>query len=60
MLTVGEWCDKTEEICDSLEDMASKEKNKKINEANDYYGGYIQACEDYRRRMNQAISENQG
>lgn len=60
MLTVGEWVDKTNEIANVLENEASRRKATEMARINAYHEGYIQACEDYNRRMIHAIQENQG
>lgn len=49
-----ELMDKTHEITDDLECLASK----KLNEEQAYYKGYIQACEDFGRRMRSVIRED--
>ena len=36
-----------EKICDSLESEASRQYTAKVKEAQAYYEGYKQACEDY-------------
>lgn len=46
-----ELTDKTHEITNDLERCASK----KLSEEQAYYKGYIQACEDFGRKMRGAI-----
>lgn len=46
--------DETHKITDELE----REATKKLNEAQAYYKGYVQACEDYGRKIRQVIYEN--
>lgn len=60
MLTVGEWIDKIHEIADTLEDKANTECANTIQKANAYREGYIQACEEFDRKMKQAVSNEQG
>lgn len=60
MLTVGEWADKTEEITNELEHNANIKLNKEITQAQAYHDGYVQACEDFSRRIRHEISYNQG
>lgn len=57
MLTVEEWVDKTHEITNELEHEASIKKNSELARTNAFYDGYIQACEDFCKRMRRAISE---
>lgn len=44
-------------IADCLEREAALEKNKKVNAVQDYYKGYIQACEDFGRQLRQRSRE---
>lgn len=60
MLTVGEWIDKVHEVTDKLENKANIEHANKIQKANAYLEGYVQACEDFGREMRRAISNEQG
>lgn len=46
--------EKTHEITDELEHIACKE----LVEAQKYHEGYIQACEDFGRRMRSVIRED--
>ncbi|MBQ6787532.1 MAG: hypothetical protein IJO85_07415 [Lachnospiraceae bacterium] len=47
--------DITHEITDDLE----KEANAKLAEAKIYHEGYIQACEDYGKRIRQAVYKSE-
>lgn len=47
--------DKANEITDQLEHEASK----KLNEALAYHKGYVEACEEFGRRMREAVIQNQ-
>lgn len=57
MLTEEDLIDKTDNVCSELYDLAYKTKERTIHNACEYYNGYIQGCEDYKRRMRQAISK---
>lgn len=48
-----ELIEKTNEITDQLEHEASK----KLNEAQAYHKGYVQACEDFGRALRLAVYE---
>lgn len=43
--------DETHKITDALEPEAANE----LNDAQAYYKGYVQACEDYGRRIQQMV-----
>ena len=44
-------------IADELEHRASAEKNKKVKAAEDYFKGYIQACEDFAGQLRRSARE---
>ncbi len=44
-----------EKICDSLEVEAGRQYTAKVKEAQAYYEGYKQACEDYFKRIKELI-----
>lgn len=56
MQTVKELVDKVHEITDMLEHQAGIELQK----ATAYHKGYVQACEDFGRKIRQAIEVEQG
>lgn len=60
MFTVGAWVDKVHEITDILEHKATESCDKYIRKAQSYRDEYIQACEDFGRKMRCAISKEQG
>ena len=60
MITAGEWIDKVHEITDELERNAEKELENSVKKAQAYKEGYVQACEDFNKRMRRAISNEQG
>lgn len=60
MLTVGEWVDKVHEITDTLEREANEKCDEDIKKAKEFRDGYVQACEDFGRKMRHAISREQG
>lgn len=43
--------DLSHEIADDLEYKAEQERNKKIRDAETHYNAYVQACEDFGRRL---------
>lgn len=46
--------DETHKITEALENEATK----KLNDAQAYYKGYVQACEDYGRRIRMMVYDN--
>lgn len=40
-------------IADQLEHKATIEKNKKVSNAEQYYKGYVDACEEFGRQLRQ-------
>lgn len=59
MLIVGEWIDKVHEITDELERNAEKELENSVKKAQAYKEGYVQACEDFNKKMRIAIINEQ-
>lgn len=51
------WKKKVEEICNTLEQQAEEECVKKINNADAYKNGYIQACEDFYKELRRVKTE---
>lgn len=43
----------TNSIADQLEHNAALEKNKKVRDAEQYYKGYVDACEEFGRLLRQ-------
>lgn len=43
----------TNAIADQLEHNAAIEKNKKVSNAEQYYKGYVDACEEFGRQLRQ-------
>ncbi len=60
MRTVGEWLDKTDEICQELASKAERKKKEEIERTQAFFEGYIEACADFHKRMQTEISHNQG
>ena len=60
MLTVGEWIDKVHEITNEFEHKANEEFGSSVERAKVYREGYVQACEDFGKKMRWAIGNERG